>query len=193
MKTTMIAISLTALALAGCGHRDDDAPAGGASEAATADGAMGAGASAGATGSVAMNAGQDFVDTAAASDQFEIAISKLAEKNAASAKVKTFAAQMVRAHTDSTAALKAAAGEASPAITPAPHTTPTQQAALDSLSSKTGDFFDKAYATAQVDAHQKTLDALKGYAANGSDASLKAFATKMIPVVTAHLNMAKAL
>ena len=56
-----------------------------------------------------------------------------------------------------------------------------------------GAAFDSAYASAQVDAHQKTLNALKGYAASGDNAQLKTFATGMIPTVTAHLNMAKGL
>jgi putative membrane protein len=38
-----------------------------------------------------------------------------------------------------------------------------------------------------------TLDKLKAYAAGGAQAPLKALATELIPVVTAHLNMAKAL
>lgn len=41
--------------------------------------------------------------------------------------------------------------------------------------------------------HQKTLDALKAYVANGNAPQLKAFAEEMIPIVTAHLNMAKAM
>ena len=53
--------------------------------------------------------------------------------------------------------------------------------------------FDAAYAKAQVEAHQMTLDALKAYAADGAVPTLKSFATELVPVVTAHLNMAKAL
>jgi putative membrane protein len=44
-----------------------------------------------------------------------------------------------------------------------------------------------------VDAHQKTLDGLKSYSASGDVAQLKDFATKMVPIVTAHLNMANGL
>jgi putative membrane protein len=81
----------------------------------------------------------------------------------------------------------------SPAMTPDDTLTAEQQSTLDSLKGKTGADFDSAYAAAQVDAHQKTLDALKGYSAGGDNATLKTFADGLIPTVTAHLNMAKGL
>lgn len=52
---------------------------------------------------------------------------------------------------------------------------------------------DSAKADAQRTGHQATLDALKAYSASGDVPSLKAFATKMVPIVTGHLNMAKSL
>jgi putative membrane protein len=68
-----------------------------------------------------------------------------------------------------------------------------QQQKLDELKTKSGAEFDTAYAAAQVEAHQMTLDALKAYSASGDVPSLKSFATELVPVVTAHLNMAKGL
>jgi putative membrane protein len=61
------------------------------------------------------------------------------------------------------------------------------------LGKLSGADFDKAYAKAQVEAHQATLTALKDYAANGDSAPLQAFAKGLVPTVTAHLNMAKSL
>src|SRR4051794_38281494 len=52
---------------------------------------------------------QEFADTAAKSDAFEIASAKLALTNGDSAQVKAFAKQMIAAHTDSTAKIKKAA------------------------------------------------------------------------------------
>jgi putative membrane protein len=137
--------------------------------------------------------GQTFADTAAASDAFEIETSKLAATKAQSAKVKRFAEQMIKAHTDSTAKLKTAASAASPAIAPNAQLSPAQQQTLDALAGKSGADFDTAYAKAQVDAHQMALDALKAYANTGDVPSLKTFAGQVVPVVTAHLNMAKGL
>ncbi|WP_404477250.1 DUF4142 domain-containing protein [Novosphingobium sp. BL-52-GroH] len=110
--------------------------------------------------------GQSFANVAATSDTFEIETSKLALAKASSVKVKTFARQMIGAHTDSTAKLKAAAAAATRAITPVPALTAAREA---------------------------KLDALQGYSAGGDLPSLNAFAKQLVPLVTAHLNMAKGL
>ena len=136
---------------------------------------------------------QAFVNAAAASDKFEIESSKLAASQASSAAVKSFATKMISAHTASTAKLKSTVKGMNPPLTPDDTLSPDQQSTLDSLKGKKGADFDTAYASAQVDAHQKTLDALKGYAASGDNATLKTFANGLIPTVTAHLNMAKGL
>jgi putative membrane protein len=186
-KIALTAVAAIALTAAGCGRKDD-------AQDAAADPQVTAGASDGmAPAATAASPGQAFADAAAASDTFEIETSKLAATKAGAAKVKSFAEQMIKAHTDSTAKLKTAAAAASPAITPAPTLTAAQQAKLAELSAKSGADFDKSYAAAQVEAHQMTLDALKAYAASGDVASLKAFAAELVPIVTAHLNMAKGL
>jgi putative membrane protein len=136
---------------------------------------------------------QGFANAAAASDRFEIESSKLAAASASSAAVKSFADKMITAHTGSTEKLKATAGGLSPAITPDDTLSAAQQATLENLKGLKGADFDRAYAAAQVDAHQKTLDALNGYAISGDSDALKDFAKGLIPTVTAHLNMAKAL
>lgn len=187
-----IVLSVSALALAGCGKKEDS------SDAAMTEASSGAMAGTDAMASdpamaPAASAGQTFANAAAASDMFEIETSKLAADKASSAKVKSFAQNMIKMHTESTAELKAAAGAASPAITPDPALSAMQQQTLDALKSASGAAFDTAYAKAQVDAHQMTLDALKAYSASGDVPSLKTFAAKMVPIVTGHLNMAKGL
>lgn len=180
----LFAVSLVALSLGGCGKKKDEgAPMGVASYDAATEAAPAA----------VMSPGQTFANAAAASDAFEIKSSQLAENKATSPKVKSFAAQMIKAHTESTAKLKAAAGSASPAIVPDTAFSDMQRQTLSDLGTKSGADFDTAYARAQVDAHQATLDAVKAYSASGDVPSLKAFAGELVPVVTAHLNMAKGL
>lgn len=142
---------------------------------------------------VPVSGGQAFANAAAASDAFEIESSKLALTASSSAAVKKFAQAMIDAHTKSTENVKTAASQASPAITPDPTLTLDQQAMIDALQGKSGADFDQAYADNQVAAHSKTLDAVKAYSANGEVPSLKAVAAEMVPIVTAHLNMAKGL
>lgn len=136
---------------------------------------------------------QSFVNAAASSDRFELESSRLAATKAESSAVKTFAEQMISAHTQSTAKLKSVLAGVTPAIAPDDTPTAEQQSAMTSLQAAKGSDFDSAYASAQVDAHQKTLDTLKAYAAKGDNPKLQAFAKELIPTVTQHLNMAKGL
>lgn len=196
----LILLAGTALALTACTKHDTANTAAGVDNATDMNGAtdMNATDNTAMSGNMAAPAAspmtaQGFANAAAASDHFEIESSKMAATQASSAKVKSFAKTMISAHTASTAKLKGIASAMSPAMTPDDTLTADQQAALDSLKGQNGAAFDSAYASAQVDGHQKTLDALKNYAASGDNAELKTFANGMIPTVTAHLNMAKGL
>jgi putative membrane protein len=180
----LFAASIAVMTLAGCKKDADPATDATATIAPSEDPAMAADAD---------SPGQAFANVAAASDAFEIETSKLAIAKGSSAKIKTFADQMIKAHTDSTAKLKTASAAATPAITPVATLSAAQQSKLDGLGAKSGADFDRAYAEIQVAAHQETLDALKGYSAGGEVASLNAFAKELVPIVTAHLNMAKSL
>lgn len=145
------------------------------------------------TAAVSPTSAQGFVNAAAASDKFEIETSKLASAAGASAATKAFATKMIDAHTASTAKLKSTLSGMNPPVTPDDTLTAEQQSTLDNLKSLKGADFDAAYKTAQVDAHTKTLDALKNYSASGDTPALKTFADGLIPTVTAHLNMARGL
>lgn len=137
--------------------------------------------------------GQEFADKAAKSDAFEIAAAKLAATNAQSAEVKSFATMMITAHTESTAAIKKAAGEAQPPITPDATLTDDQNDKLAKLRERKGADFDKDYIDQQVDAHEDALALMKKYAADGTVASLKTAAGTIAPTVEKHLADARAL
>jgi len=134
---------------------------------------------------------QDFANTVAASDMFEIEAAKLAQDQGTSDKIKAFAAMMIKDHTASTAKLKEAAGQAA-GVTVAPALTTKQQMDLDVLKNA-GDQFDALYAQRQVAAHEEALTLLQGYAGNGTDAALKTFASDAVAVVQHHLDEAKKL
>jgi len=191
MKNRMvILVSGAVLALGACGKHDATSSTTNSDLNMTADNGMVANTAAEAPSPLTA---QGFANAAAASDRFEIESSKLAATAASSAAVKKFAAQMITAHTASTAKLKTTTAALSPAVTPDDTLSADQQSKLDSLKGQNGPAFDSAYASAQVDAHQKTLDALKNYSASGDNAQLKTLANGMIPTVSAHLNLAKGL
>lgn len=137
--------------------------------------------------------GQEFVDKAAKSDAFEIAAAKLAVDNASSARIKSFAQDMIKAHTESTVKINAAAKKATPAIAPDPTLTGDQNDKLAELRKLKGADFDMKYAAGQVDAHESALSLMKDYAKDGDVAPLKTAAGEIAPVVQKHLDMAKTL
>jgi putative membrane protein len=187
-KRLLIAVSGSVLALTACGKNDRAAD-----NSATADTNIAMDNGVAAPAAADPLTAQGIANAAAASDRYEIETSKLAATAAGSAAVKSFAAKMITAHEGSTAKLKSTLAGMSPAVTPDDTLSAEQQASLDSLKTKTGADFDAAYKAAQVDAHQKALDALNNYAASGDNDTLKTFAKGLSPTVAAHLNMAKGL
>lgn len=138
-------------------------------------------------------AGQEFIDRMAKSDAYEIAAAKLAVTNASSQAVKDFAAEMIKAHTDSTAKVKAAAGLANPPLTPNAALTNDQQEDLAELGKKKGAAFDEDYIDEQVDAHEDAVVLLRDYSAKGDTPALRDVAGELLPVVQGHLDHAKRL
>lgn len=191
MKAALITM-VSAFALAGCGAPDAannsammDNAADPLATDMTMDNAMMDNGMANDMAAAAPMTAQEFANTAAASDAYEIASSKLASDKAQAAELKSFAQQMVKDHTASTAKLKSAAGS----ITPDATMNAEQRANIDALEAASGAAFDTAYRTQQLAAHQKALAALQGYAASGDNAALKSFASETAPVVQGHLTM----
>jgi len=135
---------------------------------------------------------QEFTNRAAANDAFEIAASKLALDKSKSTVVRAFAQQMIDAHTKSTAKLKAAAGSATPAITPDATIPPDMQKVLDALRAENSGF-DALFIKEQIVAHDRALTMLEEYSVNGDVESVRLFAAETAPVVRSHLDMARGL
>jgi putative membrane protein len=190
MKHRLMLVSLAALALAACGETASSNVTVTGNDALAADETAMAGNAADnmamAPDAAAPMNGQQFADTAAASDMFEIESSKLAQEKATAAPVKEFAAMMIKDHTNSTAKLKTAAAKADPAITPKPAMNAEQTANLEALRGASGAEFDALYKQQQVMAHQKALAALQSYAVSGDVPPLKEFADETSKVVEAH-------
>ncbi len=179
--------AVAALSLAACGQKTETKGAATpAEQAATPD------ANPAATVVTPSNeaAAPDFVAKAGASDMFEVDAAKLAQTKAKSPEVKKFAADMIAAHTKSTAALKKAIADSGQTTLAPPAALPKDlQDKLTDLGK--ADNFDKAYMDNQVDAHQAALDVMQRYAQDGDVPAIKAFAAATAPVVQQHLDMAR--
>lgn len=181
----LVLVAALPLALGACGSGETSTEP----NTSAANESTGSNASAAA---IAPSGAQDFVNKVAASDRFEIEASKLVASSAASSEVMAFARQMLAAHTDSTAKLKAAVAKDA-SITFNDQLNPSQQATLEDMKMKKGYIFDAAYLAAQVHGHDQALTELKNYTASGDNAALKDFAQGVIPTVTEHLEKAKSL
>ena len=190
---TAILLTAASLALAACNSKTDT-PAGEATMAAEdIDSAASPGAATGTSAESALAGGdQQFVDTVASSDLFELESAKLAQSKASSRAVKDFAAMMVADHTRSTAELKKAALGASPAVAVTPRMTVMQEADLDALRNASGDF-DKLYVQKQLAAHETAKALLGDYSATAAAGPLRDFASRTVTVVSGHLDQARKL
>jgi putative membrane protein len=195
MKTPALFSTVAALglALAACGRTDNDANAVNdqvtTNDVGTLDNNA---AAANAALPAAPQTAAEFAAAAAASDLFEIESSKLAQSQASGAKVKDFAAMLVKDHTNSTNELKGIATKENITLAP-PALDVDKQAKLDALKAAKGEDFDRLYISQQVPAHEQALQLMQGYAAGGDNAAVKAFASKTAPVIQKHLDEAKAL
>jgi putative membrane protein len=132
-----------------------------------------------------------FVQHAALGDQFEIQSSKLAQAQASTAGVKTYAARMITEHTAVSTALATLAAQLK--LKPATTLEPGKAQTLVNLRSLRQVAFDRAYLAGQLSAHQEAVNLYAAYARGGQDARLKAFATKNLPTLRAHLQQVQQL
>ena len=132
----------------------------------------------------------EFVTEAAKSDKFEIASSKLAASKA-QGQAKTFANQMVVDHSKTTAELKPLAQKANVQL-PA-EMSGSQKSMLDKLQGLSGADFAKQYASDQVSAHKSGVSLFQRYGKGGVNKELAAWASKTLPALQHHLDMANQL
>ena len=107
----------------------------------------------------------------------EVAMGRVAEKNASDNEVKNFGARMVKDHSKANENLKVIAKEENVEW-------PAEKEAGKWKS-------DKDYMDAMVKDHEKDLAAFEKEAKDGSDPKIKSFADKTAKTVREHLEMAK--
>lgn len=126
-----------------------------------------------------------FADAAAQGGMAEVMLGQLASSSGTHASVKSLGAMMVKDHGKANEELKSwasAAGYTLPSSVNA-----EQQKTYDELKTKKGAEFDRMFADVMVNDHKKVLAAFKKESTEGSEASLKSFATKTVPALEHHL------
>ncbi len=137
----------------------------------------------------AANSVEGYVTNAAIGDMYEIEASKIAQEKAKSPALKSFAAQMVKDHTATTAEVKKIVSSGSLAVTPPTQLDARRKGFIDNLKAASAADFDEVYIDQQVAAHKEALTLHRSYVDDGDNAALKAFAAKTAPKVQAHLDM----
>jgi putative membrane protein len=135
---------------------------------------------------------QEFAQTVAASDAFEIQASQLAAQKATRADVKEFARTMVNDHQTRARELTRLAPRME-LTAPTPELTAEQRSNLDALRTATGAAFDEAYLDQQVAAHRAAVSAFETFANNATDSELRQWASATLPKLQQHLSRAEAL
>ena len=138
--------------------------------------------------------GQDksFLKDAAEGGNAEVEGSKVAVAQSSSADVKAFAQQMVDDHGKAGAELKGLADQKGVKVSDTPSITKKTEIKL--LSERKGSSFDQHYADSiGVKAHQDTIKLFQKEVDKGSDPDVKAWASKTLPALQHHLEMAQSL
>ena len=138
--------------------------------------------------------GQDksFLKDAAEGGNAEVSASQVALEKSTSADVKTFAQMMVDDHGKAGTELKGLADQKGVKVSDTP--TITKKTEIKVLSERKGSSFDQHYADSiGVKAHQDTIKLFQREIDKGSDADVKAWASKTLPTLQHHLEAAQAL
>ena len=131
----------------------------------------------------------EFVTAAASGGMLELELGKVASQKASAAEVKKFGDHMVTDHTKANNELKSLAGKKKwilPTKMSALH-----QASFDRISKLTGEDFDKEYMAQMVMDHEKTVAMFEQANQKAIDTDLKSFASKTLPSLRMHLDMAR--
>jgi putative membrane protein len=132
-----------------------------------------------------------FVKEAAMDGQAEVELGKLAEQKASSESVKEFARKMVNDHTKVNEQLKQIASQANVEISDQPKG--KYESTIKKLNKLSGADFDKAYMKDQVKDHKSAVSEFQSESENGTIPAVKQFASKTLPTLEEHLDLAKNL
>jgi len=131
---------------------------------------------------------QKFLQNAAKGGMMEVHMGQLGMERGASPAVKSLSQHLINDHKAANEELAALARQKGVSL-PGDD---AQMAASMPFATKS-DEFDKAFARAAVEDHQKDIAEFEKEASSGSDRDLKNWASKMLPTLRAHLAEAQAL
>jgi putative membrane protein len=130
-----------------------------------------------------------FAPTAAQGGMAEVEMGRLALQRAADPAVKDFGQRMVMDHSRAGAELKTIASKKN--IQLPGEVTSEQKSTMDKLANLSGAEFDKQYMSEMLKDHEADAKEFQTQANEGTDADIKGFAAKVLPIIQDHLQMAR--
>lgn len=132
---------------------------------------------------------QKFLNAAAGAQLVQIRLGQLAQKKGNSADVKKMGKMMEEDHTKALSQLKTLSKSKSVAL---PTSTPkSSNDDYNALSKKSGKDFDKTYSKTMVKHHEDAIDLYEKAIEDSNDEEIKAWASKQLTELKAHLTHAK--
>src|SRR2546421_5123 len=119
----------------------------------------------------------------------EVELGRLAVQRGSNPAVKSFGQRMIEDHSRANDELKSIAAKKNIALPP--DINADQKATMDKLSKLAGAEFDREYMTDMVKDHEADAKEFENQANKGTDADIKAFAAKTLPMIQRHLQMAR--
>lgn len=127
-----------------------------------------------------------YVRMAASTDTYETESSKMALQHASNPDVRNFAQMMVSDHANTSAAVMAAAKQASIGNPGGPNERHVMM--MKQLREAGHAKMERLYVSQQVTAHEEALALHQGYAAQGDNPGLRAAAADAVPIIQRHLD-----
>ncbi|MGH9011069.1 MAG: DUF4142 domain-containing protein, partial [Acidimicrobiia bacterium] len=119
----------------------------------------------------------------------EVSLGKTVMERTTNEKVRDLASHLVSGH--QTVSQENTALSQKLGVTPPTEPSAEQKATADKILAQSGDAFDRAYVTAQVEGHMKSIDKANKEITSGSNPEVKAFATSYLPKAQSHLDMSR--
>jgi putative membrane protein len=142
-----------------------------------------------ATTSMLSSSDKTFIANAAQGGMAEVELGKLAVAKAQNPDVRKFGQRMVDDHTKANNELRRVAEEKN--VTLPSDLSPDQKALKDKLSKLSGPAFDKKYMQEMVKDHETDVKEFQDESASAKDPGVKNFASKTLPTLEEHLQMAR--
>lgn len=134
---------------------------------------------------------QTFAMKAATGGMMEVKLGRLAMEQAQNEDVRRFAKRMVDDHSRANEKLRDLLRDRQPAVSLPRDMTQEHREVWDKLKGLRGEEFDRAYMKQMVKDHEEDLPMFEREAKNGQDDTLRSFASKTLPTLREHLEMAR--